>query len=79
MRINQKTRAYIGQHSHPAGSSGKRYEEPRNYLIADVSGIPALVERTLTRLFGRPDTIDRGEVAYWVVPASVVAECAEVV
>lgn len=59
--------------------SGKRYEEPKSYLVPDVAGIPQLVERTLTRLFGRPDTIDRGEVAYWVIPAAVVSECEQAV
>lgn len=35
------------------------------------------VERTLDRVYGRATTRDRGEVAYWDVPASDVVADAE--
>lgn len=41
-------------------------------LVAETYGMPEGVERTLTRLYGRANTIDRGEVAYWVIDGSDV-------
>lgn len=67
MRINQQTKTYIAENSFPSTGEDR--------LVADVYGIPARVEKTLTRLFGRPETKDRGEVAYWTVPAAVAAAC----
>lgn len=65
MKIGKRAYEYVKTHALRTrdGSTivALRYETPRG------------IERTLTRLFGRPTTRDRGEVAYWDIDVNEVA------
>ena len=65
-RLGKRAGAYVAEHARVATSGV--------YLIPDLTGTPAGVVRTLTRLYGPPATIDRGEIAYWAVPAEDVSD-----
>lgn len=45
-------------------------------LVPDIS-TPEEVAEVLTARYGRPETIDRGEVAYWQLDAREAARIAE--
>lgn len=44
----------------------------RDALVPERDSTPEGIARTLTRVYGRPETIDRGEVRYWLVPRTEV-------
>ena len=50
------------------------YDRNANALLPTEKASDA-VSRTLTRVYGSPETIDRGEVAYWRIPRD---ECDEI-
>lgn len=63
-KLGLRASAWVDAHAHPAvdvmgGQGGQAL------MVADGEGILSGVEKTLSRLFGPPQTIDRGEVAYW--------------
>jgi len=65
LRAGKRAAAYIEEHA-CATTGGKVL------AIPDLAETPAGVRRTLTRLLGRPTTVDRGETAYWFVDPEVV-------
>ena len=61
-RLGKRASAFVTE-------SGYLSHRNRDILVADYQ-TPTGVERTLTRLYGRSTTVDRGELAYWHVPSS---------
>ena len=44
------------------------------YLVPDRYETPPRIVMTMIRRYGSPQTIDRGEVSYWEIPASEAAQ-----
>jgi len=65
-RVGKRAAKYVREHSITARDGA--------LLVADMHEIPDGVARTLTRLYGRPTTIDRGEVAYWAIYGSDIKD-----
>jgi hypothetical protein len=59
-KMGKRAAAYVADHTVYAPRASA-------VLVADCEKCPAGVSATLTRLFGRPRTIDRGEIAYWTI------------
>jgi len=64
-RLGKRAASYLEDHAIDVGRHGQR-----SVILADRYETPDGVVRTLTRRYGRPRTIDRGETAYWSIPAS---------
>jgi hypothetical protein len=63
-RLGTRATAYVEEHALPPCGRGR--------LVPDTERTPNGVARTLTRVYGRPWTVDRGEVAYWEIPSEDV-------
>jgi hypothetical protein len=69
-RLGARASEYVDEHCIRTRGGGA-------LLVADRVETPQGVYRTLSRLYGRPATIDRGEVAYWEIGGSHVERTAE--
>jgi hypothetical protein len=63
-RLGTRATAYVEEHALPPCWRGR--------LVPETERTPESVARTLTRVYGRPFTVDRGEVAYWEIPSTDV-------
>jgi hypothetical protein len=63
-RLGTRATAYVEEHALPPCWRGR--------LVPETERTPESVARTLTRVYGRPSTVDRGEVAYWEIPSTDV-------
>jgi hypothetical protein len=63
-RLGTRATAYVEEHALPPCWRGR--------LVPETERTPESVARTLTRVYGRPWTVDRGEVAYWEIPSEDV-------
>ena len=63
-RLGVRAAGYVAAH-------GRTWSDGGDVIVADTENTPPGVARTLTRHFGRPQTIDRGEVAYWRIDGEV--------
>jgi hypothetical protein len=61
IHLGKRAWAYVQEHAIKL-SNGKRF-------VPDSEDTPKHVAERLTRAFGEPSTIGRGEIAYWAIDA----------